>query len=646
MKRKVIASLSALLMLMSVIHVKPSMAEVQTQRISGADRYETAVNLSKKRFNSGVPVVYLATGHQYPDALTAVPVAGKLRGPVLLVRGNAMPPTVAQELARLKPQRIVILGGPAVVSTAVETAAKRYSTRVERLYGADRYETAVKLSSSAFGAGVPVAFVATGTNFPDALAVGPAAIRLGGPVLLTKPTVLPAAVKQELQRLKPKKIVVLGGPSVVSNAVTDELASIAPVERWYGADRYATATIVVQKAFGTNIASVYVATGRDFPDALAAGTVAGLSGSPILLVNGDLPDAVRNCLGQLPVSELVVVGGTGAVPDTVVSNIQLNTKPVKDSEQTLTDKNVKPDKNPSPAPQQSLVNENPAYNPDYPESEQWINTTRISPALRMTISSLQQKVANGTATPKEKHLARFKVEELLWNYYTGPIPASPYEAEAMERIPRLYGYDRSGKTSWNDLSEYDKAIIGSLAWFGSKNVMLHEYGFTPDGKLEWFIVRPVGMRHAFKITIQNPIGSVIKNMGWAGMPDEAFDGVYAELTTPKLLEAIRQAKVPVEFNPNQSLYDKWKLYGLPEKADPNDFSIHAVEIVRRDNPHYVVRQLYGGDFAFLIGGDTFYLSHKDVGPGSKLIPPEFLMRKPYQRGTAQPLEIVWYNGLD
>jgi len=304
-----------------MVDAQRALAGLQTKRIGGADRYETAVSLSRQRFNPGVPVVYLATGQQYPDALTAVPVAGKLGGPVLLVRRDTMPSAVAQELARLKPQRIVIVGGPAVVSTTVEMAAKQYAPRVERLYGADRYGTAVKLSSSTFASGVSVAFVTTGTNFPDALVVGPAAIRLGGPVLLTKPTVLPAAVKQELQRLKPKKIVVLGGPSVVSNTVVNELARIAPVERWYGADRYATAAIVAQKT-GTSAATVYLATGRDFPDALAAGVVAGNSGAPILLVNGaTIPVVIHDRLSQAPPTNLMVVGGPGAVPHAAVLQV-------------------------------------------------------------------------------------------------------------------------------------------------------------------------------------------------------------------------------------------------------------------------------------------------------------------------------------
>jgi spore germination protein YaaH len=93
-----------------------------------------------------------------------------------------------------------------------------------RVAGANRYDTAAALSRSAFAPGVPVAYVATGASFPDALAGGPAAARNGGPVLLTDPLALPSATATELARLKPAKIVVLGGTASVSASVAAALS--------------------------------------------------------------------------------------------------------------------------------------------------------------------------------------------------------------------------------------------------------------------------------------------------------------------------------------------------------------------------------------------------------------------------------------
>ncbi|MER3418748.1 MAG: hypothetical protein C4343_06595 [Chloroflexota bacterium] len=92
-------------------------------RLAGSDRYATAVEISKAMFpNGNVPVVTIATGLDFPDALAGAPAAALGGGPLLLVAPDAIPPVVATELARLKPARIVVLGGPGVVSPAVLAA--------------------------------------------------------------------------------------------------------------------------------------------------------------------------------------------------------------------------------------------------------------------------------------------------------------------------------------------------------------------------------------------------------------------------------------------------------------------------------------------------------------------------------------------
>lgn len=129
--------------------------------------------------------------------------------------------------------------------------------------------------------------MATGANYPDALAATPAAAAHGGPLLLTPPTSLPTNVKSEIVRLKPAAIVVVGGSSVVSNAVYSKLAVLAlHIRRDGGADRYATSRIVIQRAFPTGSKIAYFATGENFPDALSASAAAGKTASPVMLVNG------------------------------------------------------------------------------------------------------------------------------------------------------------------------------------------------------------------------------------------------------------------------------------------------------------------------------------------------------------------------
>lgn len=187
--------------------------------------------------------------------------------------------------------------------------------RVVRHAGPDRYATAVAISQEGFDPGVPVVYVATGTNYPDALSAAPAAALEGGPLLLTTPWQLPAIVASEIERLDPSRIVVVGGESVVSKAVLDALAALAPVTRLWGPDRYATSRAIVD-AVWDDAAIAYLATGRDFPDALSASAAAAVAGGPVLLVDGKgtgIPDATAALIADLGVDELLIAGGEAAV---------------------------------------------------------------------------------------------------------------------------------------------------------------------------------------------------------------------------------------------------------------------------------------------------------------------------------------------
>ena len=202
--------------------------EAQVSRRAGSDRYGTAAAISAAVFDPGVPVVYVATGQNYPDAIAGGPAAAAEGGPVLLVRSGSIPSVTAAELNRLKPARIVVLGGTSTVSAGVANALAGYASgTVSRRAGSDRYGTAAAISAAVFDPGVPVVYVATGQNYPDAIAGGPAAAAEGGPVLLVRSGSIPSVTAAELNRLKPARIVVLGGTSTVSAGVANALAGYA-----------------------------------------------------------------------------------------------------------------------------------------------------------------------------------------------------------------------------------------------------------------------------------------------------------------------------------------------------------------------------------------------------------------------------------
>jgi putative cell wall-binding protein len=284
-------------------------------RLAGPDRYATAAAVSASHFAPGVPVAYVATGLFFPDALAGGAAAAATGGPVLLVDKVAVPQPTADELDRLAPGRIVVLGGPGAVADSVLDALRRHTNgSVTRLAGPDRYSTATAISAAVFTPGVDDVHIATGAGFADALAAGPAAGTQDSPVLLVAPGAVPAATAEELRRLKPKSITVLGGATAVWPAVEEALRAYAPVQRVFGADRWSTSAAVARDSFRNPVPTVFLATGASYSDALAGGPVAALSPGPLMLVQKDcIPAPVQAQIDRLSPQEVVVLGGTGVV---------------------------------------------------------------------------------------------------------------------------------------------------------------------------------------------------------------------------------------------------------------------------------------------------------------------------------------------
>ncbi len=292
-------------------------ASFATVRIAGADRYATAAAVAADAFEPGVGVAYVATGAAFPDALAAAAVAGGVRAPVLLVTATGIPAATAAQLSRLQPGRIVVVGGPSVVSDGVLNALSGYSTGgAQRVAGADRFATAAALSAASFPGGAPMVYLTTGLGFADAVSAAPAAARDGGPVLLTRPDSLPPETRAELTRLAPAGVIIVGGPSVVNDGIVAQIAAAVPgaaIQRLAGTDRYATSAAVAA-TFNMGVRAVYAATGLNFPDALAAAAAAGASGSPIVLTApGSLPPGIRDQIIRLDPARAVITGGTSVV---------------------------------------------------------------------------------------------------------------------------------------------------------------------------------------------------------------------------------------------------------------------------------------------------------------------------------------------
>jgi putative cell wall-binding protein len=304
--------------------------DVAVERLSGSDRYATAVEVSEALFPQGsppAPVVYVANGTGYADALSAGPAAAAEGGGLLMVSRDEVPTVVADELRRLRPERVVLVGGSAAISSSVEARlAGITGVTPERRAGADRYATSLAVNEPVFGGGDAPAelFLATGRGFADALAAGPAAAHLGGPVLLVDGTGPLTAAQTDFVRGTPK-IDVVGGPAAVSDATIEAMGPVLPgieVRRLGGADRYATAASVNEHAFRTVTDRAYLATGAGFADALGGGVLAAADDAPLYLTTAScVPEATLTDLSRVAPNIVTVLGGRAVVSDDVLDGL-------------------------------------------------------------------------------------------------------------------------------------------------------------------------------------------------------------------------------------------------------------------------------------------------------------------------------------
>jgi peptidoglycan-N-acetylglucosamine deacetylase len=318
MARRSLSVLAILGLLLTLAPVAPVAAAgnvaFKLERVAGPDRYATAAAISR-RFFATAPTVFVATGAGFPDGLAAGPAAARLGGPVLFVTAGSVPTATRNEIVRLAPREIVVVGGPSVISESVRTQlASLAPNGARRIAGADRYDTAAAVAAL-FPAGTANVYVATGADFPDALSGGAAAAAQGAPVLLTRPGSLPASARAQIQRLAPTRIVLLGGTGAVSSAVETELRALAPtVVRLSGPDRYATADAVSRATFPSGAPAVFIATGMAYPDALAAVPAAARQRAPILLSKTTgIPASTDAELARLNPGTAFLLGSEGAL---------------------------------------------------------------------------------------------------------------------------------------------------------------------------------------------------------------------------------------------------------------------------------------------------------------------------------------------
>ena len=285
------------------------------------NRYSTAAAVAGQPDFAAATTAILATGETFPDALAASGLAGV--NPIVLTASNEYSSEAQDALAALGSlTTVIIVGGTAAISQAVEDAVVADGYAVTRVAGADRYETAAAIAAELGSAGaidgLTTAFIATGTGFADALAGGPLAAANGMPILLVTADEVPASTEAALVDLGIEQVAILGGTAAVSDDVETALETIVgnPAVRVAGTTRFGTAAAAGE--FGVAELAwppveVLLANGLNFPDALSGGPLGGIRQAPILLL-ASVPQETSDFLNlhSDTIERIQCLGGTAA----------------------------------------------------------------------------------------------------------------------------------------------------------------------------------------------------------------------------------------------------------------------------------------------------------------------------------------------
>ncbi|MFC7786001.1 cell wall-binding repeat-containing protein [Rossellomorea sp. GCM10028870] len=287
--------------------------EPYVDRIFGADRYETALEIALQGWGYGTDEIILATGSNFPDALAGAPLAYHKDAPILLTTKGSLHPSVEEAIYELGVNKVTILGGPGVISDKVVQELRALDVSVTRISGKDRYETAVAISKK-----LPnndAAVVVSGKNYPDALSIASIAAQYGYPILLSDKESIPATTLTQAKTYEMNYVI--GGTGVISNTVTKKLND--PM-RIAGANRYETNANIIRD-FNVPTTFVFVATGTHFADALTGSVLAANWGEPLLLTTpNELHPEIRDLMMDYTFG-VTILGGEKAIQPKVEEDI-------------------------------------------------------------------------------------------------------------------------------------------------------------------------------------------------------------------------------------------------------------------------------------------------------------------------------------
>ncbi|MDD6905904.1 MAG: cell wall-binding repeat-containing protein [Finegoldia magna] len=298
-----------------------SAGQIIPSRIAGQNRYESAAKISREQFTNAKKVI-VVNAQKYADALSATTLSdGKYS--ILYTEKDSLPTATRNEIQRLNPVEVYLLGGKQSISSGIENILKKYSNKVTRIAGRDRYETSAKVAAMSNKKNV---VIASGENFSDPLYASSYAYSNNAKILLSSGKTLSRQTRDYLLRNKSSigKVTVVGGEQSISSATVRYIQSVTGknVSRISGRNRYDGS---VKVANSMNKDKVFIASGEDFADALAISPLAQKLNAPILLSSrSKLDTSVIAFLNNFKksIKDVYIVGGYRTIDNNVYGTVK------------------------------------------------------------------------------------------------------------------------------------------------------------------------------------------------------------------------------------------------------------------------------------------------------------------------------------
>lgn len=331
-----------------------SSGQIVPTRIAGKNRYESAAQISREQFTNAKKVI-VVNSQKYADALSATTLSDG-RYSILYTEKDTLPTATRNEIQRLNPIEVYLLGGKQSISDGIENILKKYANKVTRIAGKDRYETSAKVAAMSNKKNI---VIASGENFSDPLYASSYAYSNNAKILLSSGKTLSRETRDYLLRNKSKigNVTVVGGGKSISSSTVRYIQSVTGknVGRISGRNRYEGS---VKVANSMNKSKVFIASGEDFADALAISPLAQKLNAPILLsAKGKLDTSVIAFLNNFKnsIKDVFIVGGYRTIDNNVYGTVQNVLKKQIAKPKPKPKPQVKPQAKPQPKPKPPVV---------------------------------------------------------------------------------------------------------------------------------------------------------------------------------------------------------------------------------------------------------------------------------------------------